>query len=214
MNPRILGTAGGGLTGATWAANADVARIGQRGEERTAEILNKYAEPVDGVTVLHDVRIPIPNFTANIDHVVIAGRTVHLIDAKVWKPARYWTFRGTTRRGLEKFAPADKKTMVMAREAIDRFLAKEGLTGYTFAPPLLAVWPSSTRAELKLGWLKVPGAHALTSEAFRRHAKKEFAVPRRRGIGIAKTRSADPHLVVAIASLINAPPPNRQFRAG
>ena len=38
--------------------------------------------------VLHDLRIPIPGFKANIDHAVVSGRSVLLIDSKMWKPRR------------------------------------------------------------------------------------------------------------------------------
>lgn len=42
-HPRILGVAGGGLDDAAWAVSAEVAKIGQHGERKTAALLNRYA---------------------------------------------------------------------------------------------------------------------------------------------------------------------------
>lgn len=202
--PRILGQAGGGLNDAAWAVNADVARIGQAGEARTAALLNKFAAPEDGVTVLHDLRIPIPNFTANIDHVVVSGSTVYIIDAKVWKPARYWTLGSQTRRGFERFTPAEKQTMAMATDALGRYLTQRGVR-HTLARPVVAIWPSSTRVPLKVSWLRIPGAKAMSGDAFERYAAKEFTV---RMFGGAK--AADAGLVTALAPLLLSTPTPRR----
>lgn len=197
--PRILGVAGGGLNNASWAQNEDVARIGKTGEVKTAKLLNSFATADNGVTVLHDVTIPIPGFSANVDHIVVSGRTVHLIDAKVWRPAFYWTLNGATRRGLERFEPADKKTMEMAREHLSLFLAKKSIAA-EFATPVLAIWPSSTTKPLRVGFLRVPGAKSMTGEQFTAYAKKEYSpgglLSRGRG------KPADPDVVNALASLL------------
>lgn len=201
-HPRILGVAGGGLRDASWAANAAVAKVGKAGEQKTAQLLNRFAVPEEGVTVLHDLRIPIPGFSANIDHVVVSGSTIHIIDAKVWKPAFYWTVGGKTRRGWSRFAPADKKTMEMAREHVDRFLQGRGITA-SFATPVLAIWPSSDRKPIKVGWLSIPGAKAMTGEQFTRYAEKTFAPGSRLRRG---GTSADPRIVETLAALLVTPP--------
>lgn len=209
-HPRILGVAGGGLQDASWTANAAVAKVGKAGEQKTAQLLNQFAVPENGVTVLHDLRIPIPGFSANIDHLVVSGHTVHIIDAKVWKPAFYWTLGGKTRRGLSRFEPAEKKTMEMAREHLDRFLQGRGVKA-SFATPVLAIWPSSTRRHLKVKWLSVPGARAMTSAQFTRYAEKEFApgsLLRRGG------SRADEAIVAALASLLVTPPARRYPATG
>lgn len=200
-HPRILGVPGGGLDDATWARNAEVARIGKSGEVRTAQVLDKFARPDNGVTVLHDLAIPIPGFTANIDHAVVSGSRVHLIDAKVWKPARYWTLGQKTRRGWERFEPAEKKTMAMAQDALTRYLFKAGV-GAAFATPVLVIWPSSTRRPLKTGLLKVPGAVAMSGDRFTRYAEQQFAAGRALGIGGGKGKPADQSVVAALVPLL------------
>src|SRR5690606_3467832 len=115
---RVVGRAGFGLAvgDVSWAANDQVAAVGAAGEERTAIELGRIAARPGGPTVLHDLAIPIPGFTANIDHALVFGHRVVLIDTKKWKPGFYWTVAGRTRRGLEAVPHADRKTMVMARE--------------------------------------------------------------------------------------------------
>ena len=131
----VLGTAGGGLRDAPWAVDGDVAAIGRRGEEKTAAILDALAASAGGPTVLHDLMIP--GYRANIDHVVVSGRNVTFVDSKVWKPGRYWRVRGTTRRGLARFPPADKRTMRLALSKVTPLLA--GLHA-VIRPPLIVVW--------------------------------------------------------------------------
>ena len=83
-----LGRPGGSLVGATWAANAAAAKVGRAAELKTALVLDGLAARPGGPTVLHDLGIPIPNISANIDHVVVSGRRVLVIDSKGWRPAR------------------------------------------------------------------------------------------------------------------------------
>src|SRR3954453_8392557 len=99
MTNGIYGTAAAGLNNAAWARNQDVADIGAAGEKRTAQILDGFAGKA---AILHDLRIPIPGISANIDHVVVSGRRVLILDSKVWKPGIYWSLGGANRRGFER----------------------------------------------------------------------------------------------------------------
>ena len=97
----VIGIPGGGLVDASWAANEEVAEIGRRGELLTAAVLDRLARP-DGPTVLHDLLLPAASgVRVNVDHVVVSGRRVVLVDSKCWQPGRYWTALGRTRRGLK-----------------------------------------------------------------------------------------------------------------
>lgn len=202
--PRIIGIPGGGLVGADgqapgWAANAEVARHGHAGELRTAAVLDGYARRESGPTVLHDLRMPIPGIKANIDHVVVSGRRVYVVDSKVWRPARYWTLAGHSRRGWRRFPPAEKKTMPMAAESLTRFLTGRRLA-VQVRTPLVVVWPSSQRRPTSLWALSVPGAKVASGAAFTRRSRRLFgAGPAsvRRGV-----RGADPHVVAALRELL------------
>ncbi|WP_022894546.1 nuclease-related domain-containing protein [Agromyces subbeticus] len=198
----IVGRAGASLTDASWAANENVARIGQVGEQLTAAALDRMAH-ANGPSVLHDLRIPIPGFTANIDHAVVTGRTVTLIDSKVWKPGLYWTFGGHTRRGREKFAFADKKTLPVARKAVAAMLKKSGVEA-TLDTPLLVVHPSNARSRLNLALYRPTGARAISGRRFTdRYLWRRFGA-----------EPGDPHLLVALAGLTarkaTAPTPPRR----
>jgi hypothetical protein len=187
---QVLGTVGGSLQNSTgWAQNKGTAQAGTRGEVATAKALDSLARTVGGPTVLHDLRIPIPGISANIDHIVVSGRRVLILDSKTWKPGIYWTLFGLTFRGRERFAAADKKTMLMAREAITKMLAQAGVRA-TVAKPLLVIWPSTARATLRLAFLRSPGAGAVSGDQFVR------ALPTIVG------GNADPKVVAALLPLV------------
>jgi len=188
--PKVVGTAGGGLQGApSWAANAAVARHGQRGEQKTAQVLERTCRGHNGATVMHDLAIPIPGFSANIDHVVVSGRRVLLIDAKAWGPGFYWTHGGVTRRGLRPFKPGDKKTVEMAHQHIERFLANGWVTA-DFVTPLVVVWPTSGRVSLRFA--RFPGARLITGAQLARAVRQSVG-----------NDPADADLVSALTRLVN-----------
>jgi hypothetical protein len=162
---RIIGHAGGSLSNAGSWTDQGRASVGQKGEERTAGILNTLANQPGGPSVIHDVRIPLPGVSANIDHLVISGTTVTIIDSKVWAPGFYWTVFGRTFRGFKAFPAADKRTIPMAVSAIEKHLAKAGVAAQ-LRTPLLVVWPSNNRASLILGFLRSPAARAVVGAAF------------------------------------------------
>lgn len=191
----VLGIPGGGLTNATWAVNEEVAAIGQRGEEMTAALLNTIAR-IGGPTVMHDLRIPIPNITANIDHIVVSGKKVVIVDSKVWAPGFYWTLGGHTRRGLTRFPPADKRTVPMAVQSISRLLIGAGVK-YRLSS-LLVVWPSSKSGSLSL-WAYRPQRHE-NGDMTRVVAVRANTIPVHRLFGSAPS---DPDIVKALVPLLN-----------
>lgn len=164
---RVLGTPGGSLkNSSSWlAGDGGTAKVGLAGERHTASFLATLAAKEGGPTVLHDLRIPIPGIKANIDHIVVSGHTVTIIDSKVWKPGFYWTVGGMTFRGRERFRPAEKKTMPMAQEAIFAHLRKAGVE-FRLRRPLLVVWASSGAPSMRLWALRSPGARTTDGGAF------------------------------------------------
>ncbi|MGO1851882.1 MAG: nuclease-related domain-containing protein [Microbacteriaceae bacterium] len=182
---RVFGTPGGSLnTSATWAANADVAEIGQAGERATASVLDRWAAAHDGA-VFHDLTIP--GSPANIDHAVLGARELLLIDTKMWRAGRYWTLFGTTRRGAERFAPADKRTLPMAVDRLRGYLRKAGSQSAVRPVSLLVVHPSKAAElpRLKLGLFRPQQAKAVRAPALER------ALLRHAPRGIADARTLD-----------------------
>ncbi|MCW2135010.1 nuclease-related domain-containing protein [Arthrobacter sp. VKM Ac-2550] len=153
-----FGTAAAGLDNAHWAKNQDVAAIGAKGELRTAEILDSFA---GRAAILHDLRIPIKGISANIDHVVVNGRRVLILDSKVWAPGIYWSLGGVNRRGLQRVVHTQKKTMEMARSSLVRFLDR---TRSEVVQPKVVVWSSRTTQPVRTILFQVPGADVLKGE--------------------------------------------------
>lgn len=166
----IYGRAGAGLTNATWAANETVARIGQKAEIRTAELLAPYGERT---AIIHDVRVPISGWKANIDHVVVSGKTVYLIDTKAWKTGWYWSLNGTNMRDLKKAPPSTSKSPDYAVKAFQKYLG----TGIDVRPVILAVWPSSRNGTLKLLNPAVHNCQVVHAPAIIRKLKLRRAKP-------------------------------------
>lgn len=180
----VYGRAARSLNG-DWVKDKGRATAGAKGEHATARVLNALAAAPGGPTVLHDMRIPLAGVNANVDHVVITGRTVYLIDSKYWRPALYWTVFGTTFRGLQRFEAADKQTMPMAWRGYSEFLTTR-VPHARLANPLLVVWPSS-KDPMRLGLYRAAGAKAITG------AQLESRTARWR-------RPADPDIVAALTT--------------
>lgn len=185
----VIGRAGGGLDNATWAANAGVAKAGQQGELKTAAVIDGLAHR-GGPVVLHDLMIPMAGITANIDHAIVAGDTILLIDSKAWRPGFFWTVGGRTRRGLKRFPSADKQTMRMAHEAIQRYLPTKGVDSFRIRPSLVVIWPTN-RDRLRIGLLKMPGARVMSASTFARRIGR-----------LAGADCADPRIVDALSDLV------------
>ncbi|MBC9927322.1 nuclease-related domain-containing protein [Leucobacter sp. cx-169] len=186
---QYLGRAGRSLdTGANWVANDAVRKVGQGAEVRTGEALLENTKR--GPSVINDLRIPIPGFKANIDHLVMHGNRILLIDAKAWAGGVFWTVGGVTRRGMTMFPEADKKTLPTAAGAIQRFLHKQGIGDFIVERPLLAVWnttPVSFAAYRPAGDTRVVRG-AMLSHWLKRHTKAQ---------------GARPDIMVALAALAN-----------
>lgn len=171
----VWGTAGYGVSRqASWqqAGRAGV-EAGLVGEVLTAKVLDQLCLRPGGPTVIHDVRIPLKGISANIDHVLVAGARIMLIDSKCWRPGIYWTLGGQTRRGMQRFLPAEKRTMQMARQGMEGMLRSAGAR-FELVTPLLVVWPSNHSEQFRPVHLQVPGARTIPGPALER-AVRRFA---------------------------------------
>ena len=190
MELNVIGIPGGGLVDASWAANEEVAEIGRRGELLTAALLDRLARPA-GPTVLHDLLLPTAaGVRVNVDHVVVSGRRVLLVDSKCWQPGRYWTALGRTRRGLTRVSHADKRGGVAAVRDLERHLrgCRARVVG-----PLYVVWPSAkaTADRLSVRWYRPAAGRAMTGRQFARKAAR-----------LVGDAPADPRIVWALLPLV------------
>lgn len=138
----IIGTPGGSLENADWlgAGKKAQASAGQSGEKRTAAITDAFVRKTNGA-VLHDLRIPIQGYRANIDHVLVSGQNITIVDTKVWEGGFYWTLGKVTRNGFKKVPHADKRTLPAAVRGITDYLNGQNIK-FRIRPSLLVVWSS------------------------------------------------------------------------
>lgn len=184
----VIGTPGGSV-GTMSGSFGGRATIGKIGEVRTAEVLARLCRG-DGPTVLHDLRLPMGKIQANIDHVVVSGERVTILDSKAWQPGWIWTFCGVTRRGWKWFPAGDKRTLDMAQTAISAVLRGKQVK-HRMATPLMVVWPSNDKKPLRLGLFRPVGADALTG--------RRLTVSAKRLLG---GKPADPAIVAALLPLV------------
>lgn len=199
MSGAVYGRPGGSLENASWlkASDRGAAKVGASGEQRTADLLDRYAAESD-VTVLHDLRVPSSKYKANIDHVVVSGNRVFVIDSKVWKPGRYWTDPwGRTFRGFERFEPAEKQTMVVIDKTLEAMFRNADVQAQ-LVEPLLFVWPSSTRKKMSTWMLRVPGARVVAGTKIEPMCDSLFASRRFSAAG----RAADQDVVDQLRTLL------------
>lgn len=190
MRGQVYGKAGGslGADASTWAVSRGAAAVGQKAERDTAQVLADLADREGGPSVFHDLNVPTAGSNANIDHVVVAGTTVLIVDSKAWKPGFYYTIGGRTFRGFfSRFKPADKREMPFLASSLKRYLGDAA----TVVTPLVAVWPSSKKGDLTLWALRMPGARAIRADRLSRVARRNLP-----------KRPADPAIVAALARLV------------
>lgn len=212
----VIGRPGAGLDAAGWAASGTVAATGREGELKTGSVLDRLASS-HGPVVLHDLRIPAPGARANIDHAVVAGRAVWLIDSKHWAPGFVWGRararhgriggRAVTwgvRRGAEPFPAAAKLagTWNPGRVAavVSEYLAEQAAAVGTVRS-LIVAWPTRYDARLSLWALSVPHARVIHGERFARVAGRTIGTDR-----------AEPVIVRALARLVTGQHPDGQHR--
>ncbi|MBG0739041.1 DnaJ domain-containing protein [Paeniglutamicibacter antarcticus] len=87
INAQVHGTPGRDLSVARFGENA---RIGIEGEQRTARLIAESVLPgLPSARLINGLRWPGTEH-ADIDHAVIAGNRIALIDSKMWADGDYW----------------------------------------------------------------------------------------------------------------------------
>lgn len=195
--PNIIGSPGSSLSDLAGRASQTQIAAGRDGEIKTAQALAKFCRGA-GPTVLHDLSMPMGGISANIDHIVVSGRTVRIIDSKLWRSGTYWTIFGRTLCGFTPVPHADKRTMEMAYSSIEKYLTTRVGGRVNVLKPLILIWPSTDRKALRVNLYRPVGARAATSErVIRQH---------RRFLG---NRPADPEIVAALVGLLKHSTPTR-----
>lgn len=149
------GTAATGLKSsraAHFTSSAANARVGADGEKVLARLLNAHAEHAE---IFHDLRVP--GSRVNVDHAVLSGNTLLLIDTKVWKAGTYF---GGGKYLFSDFFRHQKTSqgVAMAHKAWSRTLAPLGVNVLT--PSVVVLTGSQKNAATKAA--RRPGAKPAT----------------------------------------------------
>lgn len=190
----VIGVGGSGLVDASWAASKFVAELGRRGEIWTATILNAAARVPGGPTVLHHVQAA--GSSADIDHVLVTGKVVTLIDSKVWKPATYWTLGGVHRRSSSLLSHEVAPNVPVygdierSRHRLRLTLEQAGIADAELVGPVFVVWPSKDGGAVGTQMLNLgPGTRVIPGAQLERTVRRW-----------ARNGPADRRIVEAIAS--------------
>jgi hypothetical protein len=180
---REFGTPGASLSGDSFYDKRKRADVGASGERRTADLLRALQQrrhPANQFAVIHDVMLPSDRYTANIDHIVIAGKTVMIIDSKVWSSGLYVTFKGKTyvlhskktrtqyNKMIARFEAGDHKTLPMTLNILNEWTRQHGMNQVIFTNPLMIVWPPEGKSNPSVRFYTPPGVTtAMTPEVAR-----------------------------------------------
>lgn len=185
MTTGIFGSAAAGLgVDAHYVASEGARTAGAAGERATAAILDSFATRA---AVLHDLKVP-GQKRINIDHAIVTGNRVVLIDAKTWKAGFYWSAAGRNFRDV--LHPVHtSEAVAIAHTRWAAHLTRLGLKA-TLPTPLVAVWsgpqaaaasrsitrsstvPAITGASPSVWALHYPGAKAIAATALARRVEK------------------------------------------
>lgn len=80
-NSRVFGRPGGSLNSAGF--DSDATNAGIEGEKRVAAVLDEFVKKTRGAYVFHSVKLP--GHYGDIDHVLIVGTKLVVIDSKNWR---------------------------------------------------------------------------------------------------------------------------------
>lgn len=143
------GEPGGGLAGAEHAFGLDNTIDGIEGERLTAAEIGYFLGSIPGVRLVNGLAFP-GSDSADVDHAIICGSRIALVDSKAWKPATYATVAGQDairvqgRDGWTYF-PSHMPTAVSAfRKKLGRRHRDADIRGY------VVVHPKSNGTQLRL----------------------------------------------------------------
>ena len=186
----VLGRPGGSLSNSSsWlgAGAQEQAKVGANAERKTAAVTDERARATEAV-VLHDLRIPLEGYKANVDHVWVSGNSVIIMDTKQWAGGFYWTLFGKTRLGFKAVPLADKRTIPAAVNGITKYLADRGIKAKV-STPLLVVWSKNPISSL---FYRPAGARFVSGDVFKRDA-----------VRMLPGKKADANIVRALEELLN-----------
>ena len=117
LGRRVHGTPGSNLSAGRFGLRNSI--LGREGETRTGKIIEDSVLPTyPAMHLLHGLHRPGTDH-ADIDHVLVFGKTVIAIDSKLWRPGHYWwDGRDLYREGRRQHAVAFGDAVTALRRAL------------------------------------------------------------------------------------------------
>jgi hypothetical protein len=145
----IYGRPAGSLASGAFGT-ARTRTAGAAGERLTAQVLDQFW---DRAAIFHDLAVP--GYQINVDHAVLSGDRLLIIDSKVWPAGSYWSLWGSYFKGVRPVPPHHKpsKAMEMAWQAYSDYLHPHRIK---VLRPLVAAW-SGSQATGRYPWVNGRG---------------------------------------------------------
>jgi hypothetical protein len=120
---RVFGIPGFGLSEATHFSDASI-KSGIEGEVKTAEIIDKFAVNSTNCYVFHSLMWPLSSTEADVDHIIVCGDNILLIDSKNWKRKGVYAFDwdGNVTLDGERYYYGRSPKVIAAREKYHNYL--------------------------------------------------------------------------------------------
>lgn len=142
----------GGSLADTYGAAGDA---GKYGEMRTAEVLSGFASRC---VVVHDVIVP--GLSANLDHIVISGSRVLILDSKAWRDGFYHRLSDAVmRRGHDEVTHDSTEGLLRMQSMFAESVAVTSIRSK------LIVWPSRNARQVMID----PSLHSHTVPVYPGH---------------------------------------------
>lgn len=130
---RIFGIPGKGLNKAARFTESNI-KNGIEGEVKTAETINNFVMNSTNCYAFHSLRWPLSTSQADIDHIIVCGNNLLVIDSKNWsqKGLYAFDFNGNVTLNSKKYKFGYQPKVFIAREKCQELVLKIS-KGYFFA---------------------------------------------------------------------------------
>lgn len=120
---RIFGVPGKGLNDASHFTESSI-KSGIEGEVKTAEIIDKFVENSTNCYAFHSLKWPMSSTEADVDHVIVCGNNILILDSKNWtqKGLYAFGFDGNVTLDSKKYYYGYKPKVFVAREKYSKYV--------------------------------------------------------------------------------------------
>jgi hypothetical protein len=129
---------------------AQRSELGNKGEQLTSAQLDAVIRSRPQAAVFHRIKLP-KRRGVDVDHVIVAGTTVVVIDSKLWKGGTYWRVGPYVFRGLSYYKPASKTSLGFEVAELKKLLPRKARLR-----AFVAAWGGKKRI-----FCRAPGGHPI-----------------------------------------------------